>query len=258
MTETFVKSFFESVGRFARFAGTVILDVFRPPIEWEQLWRQVGQVGSRSLPLVAAAGLATGVVMTLHSRTSLVRFGAASMVPTVQSLGFFIEIGPLLTALLVAGRVGAGIGAVLSNMRATEQIDAVEALSIDSFKFLVVPRVLACVLVLPLLTIFTDFSGLLGGFLSEYGASHISVPLYLGRAFQELRFENFIPPTIKTSVFGFIIGTVSSFFGYTTNEGAEGVGRAATNSVVLSSLLVIVADIILVRCIFLVFPETAL
>jgi phospholipid/cholesterol/gamma-HCH transport system permease protein len=253
-----VKRFFENVGRFARFAGTVILDVFRPPIEWEQLWLQIGQVGSRSLPLVAAAGLATGVVMALHSRTSLIRFGAAAMVPSVQSLAFFIEIGPLLTALLVAGRVGAGIGAVLSNMRATEQIDAVEALSIDSFKFFVVPRVLACVMVLPLLTIFTDFSGLLGGYLSEYGASHISVPLYMGRAFQDLRFENFIPPTIKTSVFGFIIGTVSSFFGYTTNEGAEGVGRAATNSVVLSSLLVIVADILLVRCIFLVFPETAL
>ena len=253
-----MKRFFESVGRFARFAGTVILDVFRPPIEWEQLWRQIGQVGSRSFPLCAAAGLACGVVMTLHSRTTLVRFGAGSMVPMVQSLGFFIEIGPLLTALLAAGRVGAGIGAVLSNMRATEQIDAVEALSIDSFKYLVVPRVLACVLVLPLLTIFTDFSGLLGGYFSEFAAAHISGPLYIERAFSGLTWENFIPPTLKTSVFGFIIGTVSAFFGYTTNEGAEGVGRAATNSVVLSSLLVIVADIILVRCIFIVFPETAL
>jgi phospholipid/cholesterol/gamma-HCH transport system permease protein len=253
-----VKSFFESVGRFARFCGTVILDVFRPPIELEQLWWEIGQIGSRSLPLVAAAGLASGVIMTLHSRTYLVRFGAAAMVPAVQSLGFFIEIGPLLTALLVSGRVGAGIGAVLSNMRATEQIDAIESLSVDSFKFLVAPRVLACVLVLPPLTLFTDFSGLLGGYLAEFAASHMSGHLYIERAFSDLRWENFIPPTIKTSIFGFIIGTVSSFFGYTTNEGADGVGRAATNSVVISSLLVIVADIILVRCIFLVFPETAL
>jgi phospholipid/cholesterol/gamma-HCH transport system permease protein len=106
-------------------------------------------------------------------------------------------------------------------MGATEQMDTVEALSIDSFKYLVVPRVLACVLVLPLLTLFTDSSGLLGGYLSEYGSSHISVPHYLGRAFQDLRFENFILPTIKTSLFGFIIGTVSSFFGYTTNEGLK-------------------------------------
>ncbi|PWU10527.1 MAG: ABC transporter permease [Verrucomicrobia bacterium] len=253
-----MKKFSQNVGQFARFAGTVILDVFRPPIEWEQLWLQIGQIGSRSLPLVTAAGLATGVVMTLHSSTTLARFGASAMVPTVQSLGFFIEIGPLLTALLVAGRVGAGIGAILSNMRATEQIDAIEALSIDSFKFLVVARVLACVLVFPVLTLFTDFSGLVGGYFAEYATSHISVSLYLGRAFQDLSFENFVPPTIKTCVFGFIIGTVSSFFGYTTNEGAEGVGRAATNSVVFSSLLVIVADIVLVRCIFLVFPETAL
>src|ERR1700760_1709158 len=101
-------------------------------------------------------------------------------------------------------------------MRATEQIDAIEALSVDSFEFLVVPRVLGCVMVLPLLTIFSDFSGLLGGYLSEYGTSHISVSLYMGRASQDLTFENFIPPTIKTSMFGFIIGTVSSFFGYTT------------------------------------------
>lgn len=253
-----LRRFFENVGRFARFCGTVVLDLFRPPIELEQLWLQIGQIGSRSFPLVASAGLACGVIMTLHSRTYLVRFGATSMVPTVQCLGFVLEIGPLLTALLVAGRVGAGIGAMLSNMRTTEQIDAVEALSVDSFKFLVVPRVLACVLVLPLLTIFTDFSGLLGGYISEFAASHISAPLYIERAFAGLRWENFIPPTVKTSAFGFIIGTVSAFFGYTTSEGSEGVGRAATNSVVLSSLLVIVADIILVRCIFFVFPETAL
>ena len=253
-----MKRFFECAGRFARFGGTVILDLFRPPIELEQLWLQIGQIGSRSFPLCAAAGLACGVIMTLHSHTSLVRFGAASMVPMVQCLGFFVEIGPLLTALLVAGRVGAGIGAVLSNLRATEQIDAVEALSVDSFKYLVVPRVLACVLVLPLLTLFTDFSGLLGGYFAELAGSHISVPLYIERAFSALTWENFFPPTIKTAVFGFIIGTVSAFFGYTTNEGAEGVGHAATNSVVVSSLLVIMADVILVRCIFLVFPETAL
>ena len=236
----------------------MIVDLCRPPIEFEQLWLQMGQIGSRSLPLCTAAGLACGVIMSLHSRTSLVHFGAASMVPMVQCLGFFIEVGPLLTALLVAGRVGAGIGAVLSNLRATEQVDAVEALSVDSFKYLVVPRVLACVLVLPVLTLFTDFSGLMGGYFAEFAGSHISVSLYVERAFSVLRWENFIPPTIKTSVFGFIIGTVSAFFGYTTNEGAEGVGRAATNSVVVSSLLVILADILLVRCIFLVFPETAL
>jgi phospholipid/cholesterol/gamma-HCH transport system permease protein len=164
----------------------------------------------------------------------------------------------LVAGLLLAGRVGSGIGAVLANMRATEQIDGIESLSIDSFKFLVVPRVVACVVVLPLLTLFMDFAGLLGGFFSEYGSSRISFQLYLSRAFVDLQWSNFIAPTLKTAVFGFIIGTVSSYFGYTTNEGAQGVGRASTNSVVVSSLLIILADIVLVKCIFFAFPENAL
>jgi phospholipid/cholesterol/gamma-HCH transport system permease protein len=180
------------------------------------------------------------------------------MIPTVQAIAFFIEIGPLVAALLLAGRVGSGIGAVLANMRATEQIDGIESLSIDSFKFLVVPRVVACVIALPLLTVFMDFSGLLGGFLSEYAASRISPQLYIVRAFAEMAWTNFIPPTLKTAVFGFIIGTVSAFFGYTTNKGAKGVGEAATNSVVVSSLLIILADVVLIKLIFFVFPDGAL
>jgi phospholipid/cholesterol/gamma-HCH transport system permease protein len=149
-----------------------------------------------------------------------------------------------------AGRVGSGIGAVLANRRAPEQIDAIESLSIDSFKFLVVPRVLACVIALPLLTLFMDFSGLLGGFLSEELSSHIAPALYLSRAFDYLQWSNFIAPTLKIAVFGFIIGSVSSYFGYTTDKGAQGVGEAATNSVVVSSLLIIVTDVLQIKCIF--------
>jgi phospholipid/cholesterol/gamma-HCH transport system permease protein len=196
--------------------------------------------------------------MTLHTRMTLVAFGAEAMIPRAQSLAFFVEIGPLVAGLLVAGRGGSGIGAVLANMRATEQIDAVEALSIDSFKILIVPRIVACVVALPLLTMFEDFAGLIGGFCSEYALSHLSLQLYITRAFVSLQWSNFIPPTLKTAVFGFIIGTVSSFFGYTTNEGSEGVGRAATNSVVVSSLLIILADVVLVKCIYLIFPEKAI
>lgn len=246
------------IGAVALFGFKVIASLFRTPSEFEQTWHQIGESGVRSLLLVAASGLALGVVMTLHTRSTLVGFGAAAMIPTVQSLAFFVEIGPLVTALLVSGRVGAGIGAVLANMRATEQIDAIEVLSIDSFKFLVVPRVVACVLVLPLLTTFMDFCGLLGGFLSEHAVSHISLQLYVTRAFSGVEWSNFVPPTLKTMVFGFIIGTVSSYFGYTTDEGAEGVGSAATNSVVVSSLLVILADVILVKIIFLIFPQSAI
>jgi phospholipid/cholesterol/gamma-HCH transport system permease protein len=246
------------IGMVTQFGFRVVVDLLRPPLEVAQIVRQLAEAGSKSLPLIIASGFALGTVMTLHTRSTLVMFGAGAMIPTVQSLAFFVEIGPLVAGLLLAGRVGSGIGAVLANMRATEQIDSIESLSIDSFKFLVVPRVVACVIALPLLTLFMDFSGLLGGFLSEFASSRISFHLYIARAFQDLEWSNFIPPTLKTAVFGFIIGTVSSFFGYTTNEGAHGVGKAATNSVVASSLLIILADVILIKCIFFAFPENAL
>jgi phospholipid/cholesterol/gamma-HCH transport system permease protein len=246
------------IGTVTQFGFRVVVDLLRPPLEVAQIVRQLAEAGSKSLPLMIASGFALGTVMTFHTRSTLVMFGAGAMIPTVQSLAFFVEIGPLVAGLLLAGRVGSGIGAVLANMRATEQIDSIESLSIDSFKFLVVPRVVACVIALPLLTLFMDFSGLLGGFLSEFASSRISFHLYITRAFEDLEWSNFIPPTLKTAVFGFIIGTVSSFFGYTTNEGAHGVGKAATNSVVVSSLLIILADVILIKCIFFAFPENAL
>src|SRR5262249_9291650 len=143
-------------------------------------------------------------------------------------------------------------------MRATEQIDGIESLSIDSFKFLVVPRIVACTLALPILTLFLDFSGLLGGFLSEYAATRESFRFYVAESFATFQWSNFYAPTLKTAVFGFIIGTVSSFLGYTTDEGAQGVGRAATRSVVTSSILIILLDVLLIKFIFFMFPESAL
>jgi len=253
-----VKKWLEFTGTVSIFALRVVVDFFRPPFEGIQIVRQLAETGYRSLPLIIASGFALGTVMTLHTRSTLVTFGAASMIPTVQALAFFLEIGPLVAGLLLAGRVGSGIGAVLANMRATEQIDGIESLSINSFKYLVIPRVIACVIALPILTLFMDFSGLMGGFLSEYFSSHISLYLYITRAFSNLEWANFIPPTLKTSVFGFVIGVVSSYFGYTTNEGAQGVGKAATYSVVVSSLLIILADVILIRFIFFAFPDSAL
>src|SRR4030095_11597360 len=125
----------------------------------------------------------------------LIKFGASAWIPEVQCLSFFIEIGPLVAALLIAGRVGAGMGASLAEMRATEQIDAIEALSVDSFKLLVVPRVVACTLALPLLTLFLDFSALLGGFLAEYAASRLSFQLYISSSFASFEWSNFYPPT---------------------------------------------------------------
>jgi phospholipid/cholesterol/gamma-HCH transport system permease protein len=248
----------EMVGKVGLFGLRAAIGSFRRPFEGGQIVRQLGEIGSKSLPLVIASGFALGAVMTFHTRSTLVMFGATSIIPAVQALAFFLEIGPLVTGLLVAGRVGSGIGAVLADMRATEQIDGMESLSIDSFKFLVVPRIIACTLALPLLTLFMDFSGLAGGFLSEFAASRLSLQLYIFRAFSNFQWANFWPPTLKTCVFGFIIGTISSFFGYTTNEGAQGVGKAATSSVVVSSLMIILLDVFLIKLIFFMFPESAL
>src|SRR6266436_2884804 len=249
---------FEIAGEISAFGFRAVTGLFRRPFEGDQIRRQLAEIGSKSLLLVIASGFALGAVLTLHTRSTLVTFGATAWIPTVQALAFFLEIGPLVTGLLVAGRVGSGIGAVLSNMRATEQIDAIESLSIDSFKFLVVPRVVACTLAHPILTLFLDFSGFLGGFISEYAASRLSFHLYVSRAFSAFQLSNFCAPTLKTAVFGFVIGTVSCFLGYTTNEGAQGVGRAATRSVVVSSLLIILLDVLLIKFIFFIFPESAL
>lgn len=250
-------NYLDLIGELGLFTSRSVHRAFRRPFEFAQIWRNIESAGWQSLPLVVASGFALGLILTLHTRSSLVEFGAEALIPTVQSMAFFNEIGPLITGLLVAGRVGAGIGAEIANMRATEQIDAVEAISIDSFKLLVIPRIIACMVVLPVLTVFTDVSGLIGGFLEEHQVSHLSWTLFLNRAFGNLTWASVIPPTLKTVVFGFVIGLVSSYYGYTTDEGSIGVGRAATNSVVVSSLLIILVDVTLVKFIFFLFPTTA-
>ena len=253
-----LKSIFGFIGEVTSFGARALKDVWVPPYEGEYLMKQFYEVGVGSFLLVVASGFALGVVMTLHTRSTLVQFGATAEIPVFQSLAFFNEIGPLVAALLMAGRVGAGIGAELANMRATEQIDAIETLSINSFKLLVVTRVIACTVTLPLLTMFMDGAGILGGFVSEHIWSHLSWTLYMQRAFDGVVLANIIPPTLKTAVFGYLIAIISCFYGYTTNEGANGVRKAATNSVVISSLVIILADVILVKCIFFLFPDQAI
>src|SRR5260370_26202664 len=156
--------FFAFIGEVSLFGLKALVDTFRPPFEWEFCVHGVEAIGWRSLPLILAAGLALGVVLSMHTRGTLVQFGAEALIPSLQSASFFNELSPLVTALLVAGRVGAGIGAGIANMRVTEQIHGIESLSRDSFKILVVKRNVACILIFPIVTIFFDFSRLAGGF----------------------------------------------------------------------------------------------
>ena len=242
------------VGRYAIFCGRALRDVVRPPFEGGELARQIYEIGWRSVPLIASSGFAIGVVLSMHTRASLERFGAEAMIPAGLAIALIRETGPLTAGLLMSGRVGAGIGAEIGAMQVTEQIDALEASAVDSFKFLAVTRILACVLSLPLLTVVMDFAGMLGGFLAERAIAGMSFALYFTRAFSLVEFQDFIPATLKTAVFGFIIGSVASFLGLETRGGTEGVGQASTRSVVLASMFLIVSNVVLVRLIFFLFP----
>jgi phospholipid/cholesterol/gamma-HCH transport system permease protein len=250
----FVTARLTSVGSLTLFAGRAARDLFRPPYEFAEITRHLFELGARSAPLIAISGLAVGVVLSMHTRATLERFGAEAMIPAGLAMALVRETGPLTAGLLLAGRIGAGIGAELGAMRVTEQIDALEATAVDSFKYLVVTRVVACMIALPLLTTIMNFTGIFGGFLAEHAITGMSLQLYLQRAFTLVEFSDLVPATLKTVVFGFIIATVSSYLGYYTAQGTEGVGRASTRSVVFSSVLIIVSNVLLVRMIFFLFP----
>ena len=254
-TGLFVAGILAWIGDVSIFGARAIRDAFRPPFEIREVLRQLYDVGWRSMPLVATSGFAVGIVLSMHTRASLERFGAESLIPAGLGIAMISETGPLITGLLVSGRVGAGIGAEIGAMNVTEQIDALEAGAVDSFKYLAVTRILACVIALPLLTIIMDFAGVFGGFVAETLVSGMSLRLYAREAFAYIGFSDFLPATLKTAVFGFIIAVVSSYLGFTTTQGTEGVGRASTRSVVFASILIILADVILVRLIFFFYPQ---
>jgi phospholipid/cholesterol/gamma-HCH transport system permease protein len=238
----------------ATFAARVIVEAFRPPYEFRETARQLFELGCRSVPLIAASGFAVGVVLSMHTRASLARFGAEALIPAGLALALVRETGPLTAGLLLSGRIGAGIGAELGAMKVTEQIDALEATAVDSFRYLVVTRVVACVIALPILTSVMNVMGILGGFAAETSITGMPFGAYFRQAFSSIQFSDLVPATLKTMVFGFIIATVASYLGVHTTRGTEGVGQASTRSVVLSSILLIVANVLLVRMIFFFYP----
>ena len=248
---------FELVGAIAVFGGRAIVEAVRPPYEPREVLRHIFQFGYRSAPLVLTAGCAIGVVLSMHTRASLERFGAEAMIPAGLAIALIRETGPLITGLLVSGRVGAGIGAEIGAMKVTEQIDALEANAVDAFKYLAVTRIIALMIAMPLLTIMMDFAGIVGGYVAEAAASGMSWRLYFERSFTYIGYSDIIPATLKTVVFGYLIAVVSSYLGFTTRRGTEGVGEAATRSVVMSSMLIILSDVILVKLIFFFYPQVS-
>lgn len=249
-----VNGFLEWFGNLGTFSWQVARAAVKPPFEFRELVRQLDEVGSKSLPLVALAGAATGIVLSLEARYSLTRFGAKSLLPAAIVFSVIHETGPIITGLVVSGRVGAGIGAELASMKVTEQIDAIEASAVNPYRLLAATRILACILMLPLLTLAADACGVITGWITQAFAEPVSLHQFINSGFNGSDFNDFLPPTFKTAFFGLIIGLVACFQGMRTEGGAAGVGRAATSSVVLSSLFVILADVVLVKLILIFFP----
>lgn len=245
--------FIARVGSAASFAVDCCLGMFRPPYESGEVIRHLDELGAKSLPVVGTTGLVVGLILAIQSRPVLARFGAESYVPAMVSISVVRELGPILTALMVAGRVGSGISAELGSMRVTEQIDAMEVSGVDSFRFLVVTRVLACTLLLPLLAGMVNVLAILGAYISAATDMSMSWTLYFHRAIYSLWLRDIVPAIVKTFVFGFIIGAVGCHEGYTASGGTEGVGRASTKAVVTTSLLLLFTDMLLVKLIVLIW-----
>jgi phospholipid/cholesterol/gamma-HCH transport system permease protein len=249
-----MNGFFEWFGSLGIFCWKVLRAAVTPPYEWRELIRQLDEVGSKSFPLIALAGAAIGVVISMEARYSLTRFGAKSMFPATLVYSVIQVMGPIMTGLIVSGRVGAGMGAELASMKVSEQIDAIEASAINPYRLLAATRILACILMLPLLTLAADATGLLTGWFAQTLVEPLSFHQFVENGFHGATFSAFLPQTFKTAVYGLIIGTIACFQGMRTRGGAEGVGRAVTNSVVIASLFVILADVVLVKFILVVFP----
>ena len=248
-----INSLLEWFGELGLFVWQVLRSTFRRPFEGLELLRQLDEVGSKSLPMVAMAGAAIGAVLALESRHSLVRFGAKSMLPAAVIFSIIHETGPVITGLVVCGRVGAGIGAELGSMKVTEQIDAIEASGVNAYKLLAFTRIVACILMLPLLTLAADFCGIVTGWIANTAAEPIAFHKFIHAGFAGTGFSDFLAPTFRTMVFGLIIGVIACFQGMRSQGGTEGVGRSATSAVVLSSLFVMLADVILVKLILVFF-----
>ena len=241
-----INSFLLEMGELSFFAGRFFKESFKRPSEFKEFLRQCYNMGNKSLLLVSVTGFLIGLVFTLQSWPTLLEFGAVSWMPSMVSISIIREIGPIITALICAGRIGSGIGAELGSMRVTEQIDAMEVSGTNPFKYLVVTRILATTFMLPILVFFGDAIAIFGSYLVENIKGHVSFLLYYNQVFNALEFGDLIPATIKSFFFGFAIGLVGCFKGYNCKKGTAGVGIAANSAVVFTSMLLFIIDFIAV------------
>jgi phospholipid/cholesterol/gamma-HCH transport system permease protein len=247
MLVAYFKNIFTDAGHVTLFITRFFKEVFTPPFEIKEFFRQCYSIGYKSLPLVGITGFIMGLVLTLQTRPTLTNFGAESWLPGMVALSLIREIAPVITALICAGKISSGIAAELGSMKVTQQIDAMEVSAINPYKYLVVTRVLATTLMIPLLVVFADGIGVLGGYVGTNIHGNLNLVRYFSQVLTSLDFIDILPATIKTFFFGYFIGMIGCYKGFTAASGTESVGRAATSAVVAASLCIFIIDMLAVQ-----------
>jgi len=247
-------NFFATITGLTIFNWEIIKQVFVPPLEIAEIKKHMNELGVKTFPIVSITGFVIGLVIVMQSEPVFIRFGASDYLPGATALSIVRELAPVITALIFAGRVSSGIGAEIGSMRVTEQIDAMEVSAINPFKYLVVTRVVATTMILPILTIYVIFLSIIGGFIALTISQGMNIEYYKNAVVNSITFGDFIPSVAKTFVFGYIVGLVGSYKGYIAEGGTEGVGKASTTAVVLASLIILLFDTVLVKISLLLWP----
>lgn len=244
-----IDNFFIDVYSIFRFISRFFRQLFHPPFEFREFMRQCYFVGNKSLSLITLTGFITGLVFTKQSRPSLAEFGATSWLPSLISIAIIRALAPLVTSLICAGKVGSGIGAELASMRVTEQIDAMEVSAINPFKYLVVTRIMATTICVPLLMAYTGLVAMTGAFLDIHLNEQTSLAIFIQNAVTNISFLDLFSSLLKATMYGFTIGVVSCYQGYNATQGTQGVGKAANVSVVISMFLIFIEEVVIVQLI---------
>jgi phospholipid/cholesterol/gamma-HCH transport system permease protein len=242
-----IDQFFSGVYDISRFVLQFFKEAFTPPYEFREVIKQCYMVGFRSLPLISLTGFIVGIVFTDHSRPALASFGATSGLPATSGVAVIKALAPLITSLICAGKVGSQIGAELGSMKVTEQIDAMEVSAVDPYKFLVVTRVIATTFMIPVLVMYSAFVGLMGAFINIHMVDQSGFTMFMHNTFANIGFTEIASTLTRSLVFGFTIGIISCFKGFTATKGTEGVGKAANASVVLIMFLIFLEEITIVK-----------
>lgn len=234
-------------GGYTQFMGRFFKTLVTGPWEFRQIVRHIDDLGAMSLPLITIINFIMGLILSMQSRPTMEKFGAESFLPAMVTASIVRELGPVITALIVAGRVASGIGAELGSMKVTEQIEAMETSGVDPFAYLVSTRIIALCILMPVLTSYAIFIGIFGSYLAELIAAQASMRFYYSQVIDSLFFQDFLPGVLKTIPFGFVIALIGCYKGFNADSGTEGVGRATTGAVVLASLWIILIDMVLVK-----------